>query len=256
MRKLLLLANPGVRGCDNWAPQVLDVLERYRQYFQSPVGGYWSDDEIVPYTDIPDPAAEASWVATHIADMTRNAEYSMIVFVGHGGVMQGQDQIQLSKGALCPVSCLTDGMGLAIKRTVIIDACRSFIGATPQLLLEEQRTFSQAGLLLETHCRDFYNEIWQNSSPHVELLQSTQYGMPARTTDRGTAFSDVLLNTVGGRTPLWNHLASVDPSREVSRSNQEVLQEACKSMGIFVQVPEITSTDGSFSFPFFAVRRK
>ena len=255
MRKLLLLANPGVSGTNNWAPQVLDVLERYRQYFQSPVGGYWSDDEIIPYADISDPDAEAGWVVTHIADMSSNAEYSMIVFVGHGGVMQGQDQIQLSKGKLCPVSCMTDGMGFAVKRTVIIDACRTFIGATPQLLLEEQRTFSQAGLLLKSHCRDFYNKIIGDSSPHVELILSTQYGMPARTTERGTAFSDALLNTVGGRTPLWNHLASVAPSREVSRTNQEVLQETCKSMGIFAQVPEINSTDGSFTFPFFAVRR-
>lgn len=64
MRKLLLLANPGIQGV-NWAPQVFNVLERYKQYFKSPVGGYWQDDEIIDYQDIADSQAEANWVGKH-----------------------------------------------------------------------------------------------------------------------------------------------------------------------------------------------
>lgn len=254
MRKLLLLANPGVQGV-NWVPQVFNVLARYRQYFKSPVGGYWQDDEIIDYEDIIDPKAEASWVATHIVEMTKTAEYSLIVFVGHGGVLRGEEHIQLSKGELCPISSLTDGMGYPIKRTVIIDACRTFIGLNQQLLLEEQRTFSQTGQLLGNHCRNYYNQLISDSNPHVELIQSTQYNMPANTTVRGTVFSDALLNTVGGCAPLWNHFASTDQSHQLSKTNHDVFEETRNHMGQFEQVPQIYSSDGSFTFPFFAVRR-
>jgi hypothetical protein len=254
MRKLLLLANPGIQGV-NWAPQVFNVLERYKQYFKSSVGGYWQDDEIIDYQDIDNPKAEASWVGTQLVDMTKNAEYSVIVFVGHGGAMHGDDYIQLSKGELCPVSCLTDNMGYAVKRTVVVDACRSFIGAPQQLVLEEQRTFSQGGILLGIHCRDYYNEIINNSTPHIELIQSTQYGVPAVATSHGTAFSDALFGIVGGNTPMWSQFAIHSQNRQNSKSNQDVLNLTRGSMGTYMQVPQISSSDGSYTFPFFAIRR-
>lgn len=254
MRKLLLLANPGVQGV-NWAPQVFNVLERYKQYFKSPVGGYWQDDEIIDYEDIADPQAEANWVAIQLAEITRNAEYSIIVFIGHGGVMRGEDVIQLSRGQLCPVSCLTGDNGHGIKRTVIIDACRTFIGAQQQLILEEQRTFSQRGLLLGPHCRDYYNEIIANSTPHTELIQSTQYGEPAAAIRQGTAFSNALFDVVAHNTPIWSNLALMNPNCVDSKTNQNVLEMTARNMGAFNQVPQITSSDGSFTFPFFAIRR-
>ena len=254
MRKLLLLANPGAQD-GNWAPQVFNVLERYKQYFKSPVGGYWQDDEIIDYEDIADPQAEANWVAAQLADITRNAEYSIIVFIGHGGVLNGGDVIQLSKGELCPVSCLTDDNGFAIKRTVIIDACRTFIAAPHQLILEEQRTFSQGGRLLGLRCRDYYNEIIANSTPHTELLQSTRYGEPAVAVDQGTAFSNALFDAVASNIPVWSHFASVIPNRLNCKTNQNVLEMTIGYMGAFNQVPQITSSDGSFTFPFFAIRR-
>lgn len=254
MRKLLLLANPGVQGV-NLVSQVFNVLERYKQYFKSPVGGYWQDDEIIDYQDIADPQAEANWVAFQLAEITRNVDYSIIVFIGHGGVMHGEDVIQLSKGQLCPVSCLTGNNGHGIKRTVIIDACRTFIGAQQQLILEEQRTFCQRDMLLGLHCRDYYNEIIANSTPHTELIQSTQYGKPAAAIRQGTAFSNALFDVVASYTPLWRHFASVDLNRVICKSNQDVLKMAAGNMGAFNQVPQITSSDGSFTFPFFAVRR-
>lgn len=254
MRKLLLLANPGIQGV-NWAPQVFNVLERYKQYFKSPVGGYWQDDEIIDYQDIADSQAEANWVAIQLAEITRHADYSIIVFIGHGGVMHGEDVVQLSKGQLCPVSCLTGNNGQAIRRTVIIDACRTFIGAQQQLILEEQRTFSQGGMLLGLRCRDYYNEIIANCTPHTELIQSTRYGEPAAAISQGTAFSNALFDVVASNTPLWSHLASVDPNSVNCKTNQNVLEMAAGNMGVFNQVPQIASSDGSFTFPFFAVRK-
>ena len=186
-RKLLLLCNPGREEDGNYVPAVISVLERYKNYFTSAVGGAWisSDqeelNEIIEEPDGYDDEGEQTWLFMKIAEICRHADYSIIVFVGHGGAHDNMDYVELSKGKVIPISSfLAPGpFGANTKRTVIIDSCRTLIGAEPQKLILEQRSFSADGMLERDLCREYYNRQIQDCEPHIELIQSTRYGEPA-----------------------------------------------------------------------------
>lgn len=238
-RKLLLISNPGVVG-RNYVAHVPNILARYKDFFKSPVGGYWSDEEIMELpNDIQNPAAQATTLALMINDCNKNYDYSMIVFVGHGASYLGNDIVQLSGGELCPVNCLAPiGYETTIKRTVIIDACRSLIGTTQQQLLLEQRTFSGEGQLLGSYCKDYYNSIIKQSVPHIELIQSTKYGEPALVTLDGSAFSDSLFDVLNQNVKNWNAFAMSTHDGHFSKSTHEIIDMTKAKMGVFNQVSQ------------------
>lgn len=258
-RKLLLLCNPGIVG-QNYVAHVPAILERYRRYFMSPVGGYWCSDEIdeMP-AHICDCKAQITWLATKLAEYNKSSiDYSMIVFVGHGGAVFGHDYLQLSSGGRIKVLDLlptNKEEASRIKRCIIIDACRTFVGAAQDRILLESKSFSGDDMLEGEDCRDLYNKYIANVAPHTEILQSTQYGEPAWVTSGGSAFSDALFDVLQDEVPLWNNLALGDRNGQCVRTVNDILPEVRNKMGESGQVPEFTSLPSSEPFPFYAVWR-
>ena len=260
-RKLLLIGNPGIQGV-NYTPSVNNVLKRYKEFFKSEVGGYWTDGENGEIIEEPaglDRNSEVTWLALQLKEFNKDIDYSVIVFVGHGGVYLGKDQVQLSSGEILPLSCLIapQGMEGIIKRTIIVDACRSLIGAAPQQLILEEKTFSGEGQLMGDFCRDHYNTVIKNCEPHVELLQSTKYGDVAKInpTHTGTAFSDALFNTFDRNIPLWNAAAMNERCGQLNKGINDFLSEVQTGMKAYNQVPEYTRYGGKGDFPIYAVWR-
>lgn len=257
-RKLLLICNPGVPGV-NHVPSVPAVLQRYKNYFQSAVGGYWRDDEIIEEEVGYNDEAELTWLFCKLGEITRNADYSMIVFVGHGGSSdENNDQIQLSKGKLVPVSSFLapEGFEGSMKRTIIIDACRTLIEAPQQQILLEQRTYSAGGMLEADWCKNLYNEVIDNCDPHVELIQSTQYGQDAHANETGTAFSDAFFGVLGSNIPRWNNQALGLNTGRLSKSTIDLFPSIAAAMQADHQVPQIRRYgNGGGEFPIYAVWR-
>lgn len=254
MRKLLLLQNPGIPQV-NFVPQVRSVIQRYRQYFQSPVGGYWSDDEIIEEPANMTRTVELEWINYILQNLDSPAnQYTMIVFVGHGGIIQHEDHIQLSHGALLPINQLCTHNGF-IRRTVIIDACRSYVGVNRDQLILEQRQFTQNDQLIGIHCRDYYNRIIATTTPHVDLIQSTSYGHVAHAIPTGTAFSNALFTSLTDIAGLWNADAITRPHRELSVSTEEIMRLAALRMRNWNQVPQIRQYGEGQHFPFYIVKR-
>ena len=265
-RKLLLIGNPGVAG-ENYTPAVQLVLTRYKEYFKSEVGGGWIEDDNDALSEIiEEPAGldrhgEVTWLALKLKELNRDVNYSIIVFVGHGGAYLGNDQVQLSQGEILPLNCLLAPIGMerVIKRTVIVDACRSLIGVTQPQLIVEGRTFSGEGELMKNYCREHYNEIIENHcEPHVELLQSTQYGEVARINPdhTGTAFSDSLFDVLTASVPRWNQQALNDRCGQLNKGIEDVLPDVQAGMVDYNQVPQYTRYgDGGGIFPLYAVWR-
>ncbi len=265
-RKLLLLGNPGVIGV-NYTPSVQLVLNRYKEYFKSEVGGGWIEDENEDYSEIiEEPAgndrnSEVTWLALKLKELNTEVDYSMIVFVGHGGSYLGNDHVQLSQGEPLPLSCLLAPAGREnnIKRTVIVDACRSLIGATQPQLVMEGRTFSGEGNLMKNYCREHYNAIIENEcGPHVELLQSTQYGEVAKINPdhTGTAFSDSFFAMLNKNVPRWNQQALDDRCGQSDKGFADVLTEVQAGMAEYHQIPQFSRYgEGKGSFPLYAVWR-
>lgn len=258
IRKLLLIGNPGVPG-DNYTPSVVPVLNRYKEFFKSEVGGFWYDEEIIEEPFGLDINSETTWLALELTKLNKNTDYSVIVFVGHGCAYLGNDYIQFSKGATSLLSCLMapQGMERIIKRTIIVDACRSFIGATSQQLILEERTFSGDGQLMGNYCREYYDDLVEKCEPHIELLQSTQYGKFANINSdhTGTAFSDALFDTLDTMVPQWNKDALGDRHGQVNKGIYDVLPDVQSGMSIYNQVPEYSRYGGNGDFPLYAVWR-
>lgn len=264
-RKLLLIGNPGIAG-DNYTPSVQLVLNRYKDYFKSAVGGGWIEDhneelsEIIEEPVGYDRYGEVTWLVLKLKELM-SIDYSVIVFVGHGGSCRENDLLQLSQGVILPLSSLlaSEGMEKQIKRTVIVDACRSLIGVMQPQLVLERRTFSGEGELMMNYCREHYNAIIENEcEPHVELIQSTQYGEVARVNSNhtGTAFSDSLFNVLNTNVPRWNQLALNDRYGKFDKGFADILPEVQLGMSEYQQVPQFTRFgDGIGNFPLYAVWR-
>lgn len=260
-RKLLLIGNPGIQGV-NYTPSVNNVLKRYKEFFKSEVGGYWTDGENGEIIEEPaglDRNSEVTWLALQLKEFNKDIDYSVIVFVGHGGAYLGKDQVQLSSGEILPLSCLMapQEMEGIIKRTIIVDACRSLIGAAPQQLILEEKTFSGEGQLMGDFCRDYYNTVIKNCDPHVELLQSTKYGEVAKINSNhtGTAFSDALFDTFNTKVPQWNQEALGDRCGQLNKGFTDILFDVQSRMTSYNQVPDYSRFGGAGDFPLYAVWR-
>ncbi|MCQ2262867.1 MAG: caspase family protein [Bacteroidales bacterium] len=246
-RRLLLLCNPGYEECGNYVPQAIKIIEAYKQYFQSSVGGVWCDDEIDEMPKHLIGMGQNYWLAKKIEQYDK-LDYSIIVFIGHGGSFDNSDYIQLSGGKVFAIKDLYRNEN-TIKRTIIIDSCRSYI---------EPNIFN---LLLETleknteDCRYLYDEIIKDAELHCELLQSTQYGELAKTTETGSVFSDAFFNVLKKNISLWKTEALSNPEKQVVKTIQDILDPIRTEMSIYGQVPQYTSKSHSH-FPIFAVKRE
>ena len=123
-RKILLICNPGFEGSDNYAQQVYNVRSMYKDFFLSPAGGGYLSGEIIEYVAGINHANDETLLSFKILEVD-DAEYSVIVFIGHGR-FDGNDRIQLPSGVEWPIDSfyITKKPQSKLKRTVIIDSCR------------------------------------------------------------------------------------------------------------------------------------
>ena len=246
-RKLLLLCNPGYEEYRNYVPQTYDIIKAYKQYFKSAFGGVWQDDEIDEMPDSLYGMGQNCWLAKKIEQYDK-LDYSMIVFIGHGGAYDKLDFIQLSGGKAFAIKDLYRNEN-TIKRTIIIDSCRSYIEPDIlKLLLEARKKNTE-------DCRCLYDNIIKEAEPHCELLQSTQYGELANTTETGSVFSDAFFNVLKKNISLWGTEALSNPEKQVVKTIQEILDLIRTEMLIYGQVPQYTNKSHSH-FPIFAVKRE
>jgi hypothetical protein len=262
-RQLLLISNPGLSSDKTYAPQTRDVIDRWESYFRSPIGGCWGDGEIMRLgEDCPISASRMDVLMSQL-NLPEFCEYSIIVFCGHGGcTTDGFDAIQLPVPSvdtnLYPVIKLI-GDDLApeiraqIRRTVILDACRSAIGLTYAQLFE-QRMYSEICTIDGIACRDYYNELIMGVKPHIELLQSTKQGAYAYGTLDGSCYGDTVSKIIRTQSELWKIRALNDSSGHYYYSMHELHDNIAASPELKnIQEPQYNSTDLQENYPFCAL---
>lgn len=261
-RKLMLLSNPGFKGV-NYAPSVFQATERYRNFFASPLGGLWEDNEIIEMPNGLSENEQCVWMSSMIDTLNKFTDYSMVVFTGHGGtVIKGYEEtecIQLPGGGLFPINNLLGLNDNRIKRTVIIDACRSYVRLYEheQLEKEQQVLMDLTKNLILSDCRDYFNELIDAAQPHVELVQSTEIGEPANATQNGSAFCDALFAEIYEKGPLWNNVA-LTGVKQNSKTIKDVIDFVCKRKEVleFGQMPQFRTSSEATEFPLYVVRRR
>jgi hypothetical protein len=147
-RKALLIGCPSISGKDDYLPGVTRDLANYDRFLRSPLGGHWYSNEIVSLSN---PSSDA--VRDEI-DNLRTADYSFVLFSGHGFVHErstivclGDDE-EIDSIELC---------GGAPKHAVLLDCCR--IVAKPMLAEDAlAKMDSLAKSLTALACRRYYEK--------------------------------------------------------------------------------------------------
>lgn len=258
-RQLILISNPGNPNANNYAPETFLAIERWKSFFQSPIGGYWQDEEISIY-DEHHPISSDEFSRIVMVLDTVQCDYSVIVFCGHGcSTLDQRDAIQLpiptdEDNKLFPVDDLKGMNGANIRRTLILDACRSIVPFTSQQLFE-QRQYSEIYIIDGIECRKYYNSLIMDANPHVELLQSTNLHQRAYGSATGSVYADTVLSYVNQNSINWKRRALMNPYGQFCFSMGQIHNEIYGNMiQQGRQIPEYNcSNHNSASFPFAAM---
>lgn len=273
-RKLLLIYDPRLQQNDgSLIAGIKETHNKYKTLFNRCELGGWEEYETETMPLNLTGRNEVEWLDSRIREMNSDHyDYSIIVYVGHGGIEDGIEMVELPSGQHYPISNFLYGLADNnnrghIKRTVIIDACRTLVQGQPQQVTVRLNE-GQNPDLIRTYCKDYYNSLIEHADSHIELIQSTsvgQYAQGIRLPNGafgGFVFSNALFSTLENNVNNWNNsVIGLIPQQDY-KNNGELVARASELMTPFNQMPQITSlySDGSgerdvSTFPFYAVRR-
>ena len=260
-RQLILISNPGNPNDTNYIKASEDAIETWKEFFCSPIGGYWQEKEIQYYGES-NPISPDELRRLMVPLNSVQCNYSVIVFCGHGGCTSDEkDAIQLPIPTdgninLFPVDELL-GEGLPfVKRTVILDACRTLIPYTSKMLFEG-RMYSDIFKLEGFSCEEYYNELIEKADPHVEVLYSTSLHQQAFASMNGSEYTDAMSGTIIKNFSLWKQYALYEKYGRFSYSLCELQKDLTTELvnNRNKQIPEYKIKGKTNStFPFVAIR--
>lgn len=185
MRRALIIGSP-----DKDIPGVLDDMQNYRTFLKSFVGGAWFDQEIITLE------SPTKLQLSIQLELLKSADYSFLVFAGHGGYSAYQRATTLKLNPSTDISENDLKVG-APKRTVIIDACRVHIDKQPL------REAMKAALAMDSYCsadqsRALFERSIEASPPGLAVLYGCSIGEGAgETAGIGGRYSCALLEVAG-----------------------------------------------------------
>ena len=157
-----------------------------REYLKSAVGGQWYDEEI---TSLENPTIGE--VIRCIANGFDDADYSFIVFTGHGCIDEtdNQDYLEVADGDM-PLSIL---ISPAPRQTLIIDACRGYYRRINDSL---QKSFSNLYECLSGHpnTRIVFDRAVCQAEEGITVLYSASENQSSLDTNKGGAYIYSLLS--------------------------------------------------------------
>ena len=246
-RRVLIIANPGAVGDENYCEGVNKDVSTYKAFLQSKVGGAWKPEEI---TVLKCPALAEFRSGLH---SLQSADYSLIVFTGHGEYSPLEDTtiLELRPGIDVNSKELLDG---ATKRTIVLDCCR---GVHVSLALDEtmMKALAKADSVEDkTESREYYDKAISECPESVVTLFGCSIRELAGDDDqRGGVYSYNLI----GCAETWARENDVDTSESYSILSVVSAHELAKSKVIqrrgTKQNPTIEKPRSGPYFPFGVV---
>ena len=169
-RKMLIIANPGETGAENYCEGVNRDVVQYKKFFISNSGGAWEPKEINILIR-PSP-----FKVDFALKELKTVDYSMVVYCGHGySRKSGATMVEL------PTNCDYDSNKFnrgAHKHTVILDCCR----ATYEPIYESAQ--ERYDLMIEHSAarnlaRARFDNVIQSCSPGLVVLYACNIGETA-----------------------------------------------------------------------------
>lgn len=238
-RRMLIIANPGEIGADNYCEGVNQDVTQYKGFFLSNLGGAWEPEEIevlvCPYAFQVDAALKKLTLA----------DYSMVVFCGHGySRKSGATMVELR--ANCDYDSIKFNQG-ARKHTVILDCCRAiyepiFESSQERYDLKDSMEHSTA----RNQARKRFENAVQSCPPGLVILYACSIGETAGDDEiKGGVYSHALRSAAIG----WGKATTGVEAASVVQVHNSAAQIVCQETGGH-QNPQITKPRSVPYFPF------
>jgi len=187
-KHILLISNPGEKGADNYCNGVNVDIEKYYNYFTSPLGGTWHTGEIT-HLD----RTTVSGLKSTLSKMKDN-DYLKVIFCGHGYYSARRTSTILELRSKEEIDSV-ELRGIVGKQTIILDCCRQI---HPDILLEERmakfaKSFSFPDLNPQD-CRRYYEASIEKCAPGIIVTYGCNINEVAGdSSSQGGYFSSSLL---------------------------------------------------------------
>lgn len=237
-RKALIISNPGEKGEENYCEGVNKDVVNYKEFLMSPQGGYWFESEI----DCLDrPSFEL--LKVYMA-LLNNADYTMIVFCGHGYSYKDETILELKKDCEVYADSLKNG---AKKRTIILDCCRKEAKSLNESIIHEYASLIEKRAMDGMSARKYYDELISLCPSGVVVTYACDLDETAGDDSRkGGYYSYSLLQSA----KQWAGESYFAKSSESIVKAHERATELTKIKSGYQQNPQIEKPKSTPHFPF------
>jgi Caspase domain len=195
-RRALIIGSP-----DSKIPGAKKDIENYKKFFLSPLGGLWRQAEIVALE-----SPTKSQVTSQI-NALKSADYSVVVFAGHGGHVSASTPpiVVLQPNVEISSSELRIG---APKHTLILDCCRKL---EPQMIVDSalDKAVLRKHALNEEECRKYFDKAINDSGNGLVVLYGCGLNETAGESSQGGWYSTSLIAAAVN----WEADSNVDTSK-------------------------------------------
>lgn len=178
-RRAAIIYCPSTQGGALPGPQ--KDFKHYNNFLQSSAGGNWRTEEI---RGLLNPTKKS--VDGIVNNFLKGANYTFIVFTGHG-VIQGEDQILEVSDGFIRLANLSTG---ALRQTVIVDACRERVFPQEDLVENARTAVSHFD---EQSTRELFDQAIEQSGHGILRLYACSPGQTAGDTLNGAIYSSRLI---------------------------------------------------------------
>lgn len=233
-RKALILGYPGEIGDEHYCEGVIHDLEGYKHYFGSIHGGAWDIDSEV-FTELNITKSKLSEYSDYFK---READYSVIVFAGHGEYDTRFQQTRMQINRISSI-LVNDIKGWTNRQLLIMDCCRKRTQVFIKSRIQDSMTIESFSNNRDIY-RSRFNELLEKSvEDTIEIYGCSIDEFSQDISNRGGLFSYQLLNSAKGDETLSIY--------KTFAKAQQIVQELSKNK----QTPVIHRPRSGITFPFY-----
>jgi hypothetical protein len=233
-RKALIFGYPGEYNTENYCEGVFHDIENYKKYLLSNHGGAWIESDEV-HTEI---SISRERLSAYINYFDRKADYSLIVFAGHGEYNLGKKQtcLQLNREESILVSDLYNGNK---RQLLIIDCCRKISKILIESRIQDSAIYKSFSNNSDAYREKFDQMLKASVEDKIEVYSCDIDEYSRDISNKGGLFSYNLLDEAKGNEDLTIY-------KTFEKAKPHVIETSRNMQNPVIQRPRTGN-----SFPFY-----
>lgn len=219
-----------------------------RSHLTSYLGGEWYDSEIVSLNN-----PTSHMIEAHIKIFCGDADYSFVVFSGHGFINANDNNIQYLEVADKDISIIKL-LTKAERQTIIIDACRGIYKPHKEDFIKGSRSYNESFMGSLSSTRKMFDKAVQQTEEGVSILYAASENQSAVDSNVGGAYTYSLLKSCEqwGKNDQTRNILSIKDGHSLGTifmksrfvTNQTPKMEQEKRLRYFPLAVKVSSING------------